>query len=275
MSASTRYAMIDPAASELARLRGEQLDRHGATGLGPGTYAAHVGPAETVAPHEVALRLYPPPHERTWPSLLARGEDLEPDERPSIEELTEQIERSGPVFGPVWLVGEPEAIKARLLFVTRLTAEQRAALHETADLVKAPSWEAFVACRTRHGPILVQGPKRLRGDEQPQYRMFGNHALAWRSELVVAEGHYAVRIEHGEDARPPHWLRWSVEEWLVGPLGDLAAWLADPGKVGPREVRHALSYRGAFGHTELPRRLVEVEIARLEKHAARAAKAGP
>jgi len=83
---------------------------------------------------------------------------------------------------------------------------------------------------------------------------------------VVGAGHHAVRIEEGEDATPGS-LRWSVEEWLVGPLSELAEWLGDPGKVGPLEVRHALRYRGAYGDTALARRDVQRALTRSTRRA--------
>lgn len=203
-----------------------------------GPYA--IGPRSgLVTPTEVAVRIYP---------RLGR----EPHE----------YER---FFAPSWLVGEPEAVRARLYYSLELTEEARERLRAAVAEVEPPRWDWFVACRTRLAARLV-GEGTYRGDERPQYPMAGNHALSWRKALVVGAGHHAVRIEEGEDATPGS-LRWSVEEWLVGPLSELAEWLGDPGKVGPLEVRHALRYRGAYGDTALARRDVQRALTRSTRRA--------
>lgn len=199
-----------------------------------------VGPASgLVAPTEVGVRIYP-----------------------RVGRAPHEYER---FFAPSWLVGQPDAVRARLWYALELTEEARERLRAAVAEVEPPRWDWFVACRTRLAARLV-GEGTYLGDERPQYPMAGNHALSWRSELVVGAGHHAVRIEEGEDASPGS-LRWSVEEWLVGPLSELAEWLGDPGKVGPLEVRHALRYRGAYGDTALARRDVQRALTRSTRRA--------
>jgi hypothetical protein len=163
-------------------------------------------------------------------------------------------------FAPCWLVGEPSEVCRMLDYSIELTIEQRATLREGIDQIRSARWDWIVACRTRLAPRLL-GEGTYVGDREPQHRMFGNHAHFWRAALVVAPGHHAVRIEDGEDATETS-LRWSVEEWLVGPIGDLSVWLGNPGKEGPAEVRHALRYRGAFAHTAAARLEVEKALTR-------------
>ena len=87
-----------------------------------GPYA--IGPRSgLVTPTEVAVRIYP---------RLGR----EPHE----------YER---FFAPSWLVGEPEAVRARLYYSLELTEEARERLRAAVDEVAPPRWDWFVACRTR------------------------------------------------------------------------------------------------------------------------------